>query len=163
MYGKCLVAEFNNRDELLTALRVLEMAGFTDGEVSTITRSEDVSDSSIPDSSPHMGSSPPNEKSVAASTLAGGALGAILGTTTMLGPFMIAGPILGMAAGAAGGGALTAAAEIGINREVGTDYEQRVRDGSLLLIVTGTSAQVDEAEKSLKTCGPKSLERFSAS
>ena len=160
MYGKCLVAEFKNRDELQTALQVLEMAGFTTEHVSTITRSDDVSESTIPETSTRTGQSPPNEKSVAASTLTGGAVGTILGIGTMLGPFMIAGPILGMAAGAAGGGILSAASDMGINRDVGSDYEKRIRNGSLLLIVTGTAAELDEAEKSLRTCGPTSMESF---
>jgi hypothetical protein len=50
----------------------------------------------------------------------------------------------------------------GTDDQAAKDYEQRVREGSVLVIVTSTPPRLNEAERGLQTTGPKTMERFSA-
>ena len=81
---------------------------------------------------------------------------------TMMGPMLVVGPIFGMAAGAVGGSLLSAISRWDVEQDVAAAYEAKVREGSVLIIVTGDSIRVDEAAAMLRTVPPTSLERFDA-
>ncbi|WP_417749856.1 hypothetical protein [Rosistilla oblonga] len=156
----CVIAEFDNRDDFATALRVLEKAGYTRDEVSTITRVTDPSFAQLSGSGKETGVQPPGSKTTGVGALIGGALGGLLGTATMVGPMLLAGPIVGMAAGAVGGSVWSAMENHGVQEEDASGYAARVRDGALLIVVTGPEVRVREASNSLQTVGPRSLERY---
>lgn len=161
MSNECLIAEFEDRSSLETALEVLDKTHFDSDTYSVVTSSSDVDDSVLAAAKDiAANASPPADKTVGASTLAGGTLGAVLGTATMIGPMLVAGPLAGMAAGAAGGSLLSAVESWGVRKDVGGQYEDRVASGASLIIVGGEELKLAEAEKILKTCGPASLERF---
>lgn len=162
MSTQCLIAEFSDRQSLETAIEVLDQAHYTNDNVSVVTQADEVQDTLVDDAKDMTPASPPGEKTTAASTLAGGTLGAVLGTATMMGPMLVAGPIVGMAAGAVGGGVLSAVESFGVRHDVGQQYESKVARGSRLVIVTGDELRVNEAERMLQTCGPESLETFKA-
>ncbi len=157
---QCLIAEFPGRDTLETAIEVLDKSGYTTECVSIVTRASDIDQSPLGGVDEHPGDTLPAEKTTAATTLAGGTLGAILGTATMVGPMLVAGPILGMAAGAIGGSVISAVETYGVKKDIGQQYADRIHDGSALVIVTGDDAKLGEAQRLLKTCGPTSMERF---
>lgn len=162
MSTECLIAEFSNRESFETAIEVLDQAHYTGDSVSTVTHADQVENTLVDNAKDTTPVSPPGEKTTAASTLAGGTLGAVLGTATMMGPMLVAGPLAGMAIGAAGGSVLSSVESFGVRHDVGQRYEAKVENGSRLVIVTGDELKVNEAERVLKTCGPKSLETFKA-
>jgi len=156
---KCLIAEYPTREKFSTALEVLNTSDFTQSEVSTVLHSSDHPSElrNVEDTTP---GSPPAEKTMAASTVAGGTLGAAVGAMTMVGPLLVAGPILGMAAGAIGGSLLSLVESWGVEPDVANDYEEKVRSGSCLVIVSGDEMRLREAEQLLMTVGPASINHF---
>ncbi len=162
MSTHCVIAEFTDRRSTEIAIEVLNKSHYTDDCVSVVTQANDVEDTFADEAKGKAPASPPGEKTTAASTLAGGTLGAVLGTATMMGPMLVAGPLIGMAAGAVGGSLLSAVEGFGVRQDVGRRYEDKVAGGSCLIIVTGDQLKVSEAERILKTCGPESLESFAS-
>jgi len=161
MEMNCLIAEFENENSFQTAIRVLEASHFSPDEVSVVTKNTDGSHELLQAGTDHdTQSAPASEKTTAVATLVGGTLGAALGTMSMIGPFFVAGSILGMAAGAVGGSVVGSVEGSGISRNVAAQYEQKVNDGSILIIVLGDRIRLDEANSALMTTGPTSLERF---
>ncbi|SMP66993.1 Protein of unknown function [Neorhodopirellula lusitana] len=160
MSSECLIAEFSDYSSFQTALQVLEKSNYTDQHVSVVTQSEEVAGSTIDDRQGANSVSPPSGKTTGAATLAGGTLGAMLGSATLMGPLIVAGPLLGMAAGAAGGSVLSSIDSWGVDGDTGEQFAERVRKGSRLIILTGNDARLSEGERLLQTCDPKSLERF---
>ncbi|TWT49324.1 hypothetical protein Pla22_45180 [Rubripirellula amarantea] len=163
MSQECLIAEFSDTTSFHTALEALEKSKFTKDDISIVTNADELSDSAIGDSKDPKSASPPTGKTTGAATLAGGTVGAMLGTATMMGPLLVAGPLIGMAAGAAGGSVLAAIESWGVRSDVGEQFEHRVRSGSRLILLTGSDVDLSEGEQILKTCGPKALERFQPS
>lgn len=103
------------------------------------------------------------DKAAGIGALIGGAVATPLSIGTLVGPFFVVGPLLGLGAGAAVGGLFGAAERWGVRRDVAADYEQRIRNGSVLVIVANDSSlRLHEAYKLLQTSGPFSLERFRA-
>ncbi|MFG0288192.1 MAG: DUF1269 domain-containing protein [Rhodopirellula sp. JB044] len=159
MSNECLVAEFSNAESLNLALEVLEKAGYSRDQVSIVSTPDQV-ERYVPHDSGSNVDAPPAEKTTGASTLAGGAVGAILGAGTMIGPLLVAGPIVGMAVGAAGGGLLSAVGSLSISKDDASRYERNVATGASLVVVMDDSIKLNDAERGLKTCDPVSLERY---
>lgn len=160
MSKECLIAEFESRSSLQTALAVLRKAHFDPDAYSVVTSAGEVDDTMLADANQTNAASPPADKTVGASALAGGTLGTVLGTATMIGPMLVAGPLAGMAAGAAGGSLLASVESWGVQEDATGRYENRVASGASLIIVGDKELKVAEAERLLKTCDPASLERF---
>ncbi|WP_068264963.1 DUF1269 domain-containing protein [Rubripirellula obstinata] len=160
MSNECLIAEFTDPSSLETALEVLHRADYERDSYSVVTSANQVDDTVLADAKDKTPASPPAEKTMGASTLVGGTLGGVLGTSTMIGPMLVAGPLAGMAAGAAGGSLLAAVESWGVRKDVGDQYENRVAGGASLIIVNGDEMKLSNAERMLQTCDPESLERF---
>ncbi|OYP38264.1 DUF1269 domain-containing protein [Rhodopirellula sp. MGV] len=164
MNDQCVVAQYSDEDQFHTAIEVLDKAGFTADEVSLIQRSSDVRKAIPSQGVAEVGPASDGAASGAATagaTVAGGAVGTLLGTATLLGPLMIAGPLAGMAAGAVGGGVLSAAEKWGVEKDVASTYEQAVEAGDQLIVVaTDDVVRIDEAQRLLHTVDCKSLERY---
>lgn len=160
MYDQCIIAEFENTQKARLGLEVLAKAGYGEDQVSFVSRSDD----------PQLGNVAKLEKDAAdegeGSTgagiggLLGGALTAPIAASTLLGPFILVGPLVGVGVGAALGGMLGGAQQWGVTPEAGETYEKSVRDGAVLIIVTGDKVALREAEASLKTVGPESIRHF---
>ncbi|WP_161604491.1 DUF1269 domain-containing protein [Roseiconus nitratireducens] len=159
-HQQCLIAEFATQEKLQLAMEVLDKTKLSADEISVVTDGQDEGLRElmgVKDTAPGEASS---EQAAAATTLAGGALGAAIGTATMVGPFLIAGPLAGMAVGAVSGGLLGGVERWGVNHEVADGYESKVREGSKLIIIAAEATRLNHAERALKTINPKSLERF---
>ena len=102
--------------------------------------------------------------------VAGGAIGGTLGLLTGigalaipgLGPFIAAGPIVGILAGAGAGGAVGtlvgALIGMGIPEYEAKRYEGHVKDGGILLSVhCDTSEEIDRAKEILKATGAEDI------
>ncbi|MFG0267049.1 MAG: DUF1269 domain-containing protein [Rhodopirellula sp. JB055] len=161
MSYQCLVAEYATREKLATAVEALQKDGYEANDFSVITQSDHPHEVASSDSR-NMANSPPAEKTTAAATLTGGAVGALLAAPTMIGPFLVAGPIAGMAAGAVGGGLLSSIQSWGLNDKASANYESNLRGGSSLIVIEGDQAKLNTAAQTLKTCDPTSVERYEA-
>jgi len=159
-HHQCLVAEFSSVEDADVGCKVLESADFDNETVSIVTRSNDQEVKDVAKLKDETAASPPGEESIGVGGTVGGSIGAALGTATLIGPFMVAGPLVGMAVGAGAAGALAATDGWGVTKDKTEAYEDRVENGSVLIIVSDSDTRLDEAERLLKTTGPKSMERF---
>lgn len=157
---ECIVAEFENFKAARLGLEILDKAGFDAEEVSFVSRSDDptlVAISSVE-------ASAKEEVTLTSGSGAGGLMGALMAAPvaagTLLAPLMVAGPLLAAGLGAAAGGLLGGKNRWGKPREAGDSYEKSVERGATLIFVTGREIDLNEAEASLKTAGPASIERF---
>jgi hypothetical protein len=96
----------------------------------------------------------------------GGTLGLLAGIGALaipgLGPFIAAGPIMGLLAGAGAGGAVGtlvgALVGMGMPEYEAKRYEGRVKDGGILLSVhCDTSEEIDRAKEILKRTGAEDI------
>ncbi|QEG40477.1 DUF1269 domain-containing protein [Roseimaritima ulvae] len=157
---QCVVAEYASMSDADLGLKVLETADFTPETVSVVSRSEQGASNEAGRLDDTVADSPPADASIGMGGAVGGTLGAVLGAASMIGPFMVVGPLLGAAAGAGAGGLLGATEQWGVGEDDTRGYEQRVQEGAVLVIVSDTSRRLTEAERLLQTTDPESLRRF---
>ncbi|KLU06014.1 hypothetical protein RISK_001865 [Rhodopirellula islandica] len=162
MSHQCLVAEYSSREKLAIAVEALQKDGYQAADFSVITAADQRHDVVSGSGSSDRASSPPPEKTTGAATLAGGAIGALLAAPTMIGPFLVAGPIAGMAAGAVGGGLLASVKRWGLDEKSSANYESNLNAGSSLIVIEGDQAKLNTAAQTLQTCDPVSMERYEA-
>jgi uncharacterized membrane protein len=162
MHAECVVAEYESVSGVQTALEVLERFDFSDDAVSVVSRSSDEGRAQLREELEQEDEIPPTPAGKAArlGTLIGGSIATPFSVMSMVGPFIVAGPLAGMAAGAAVGGLLGGTTEWGVSGKAADEYEQRVKEGSMLVLVNSTPDRLTEAERGLKTTSPKSLKRF---
>lgn len=147
----CVIARFDSEQDLATAIEVLEKSGFRADEVSVVRSKAGVRERDTPRTGESETESAPTDKTVGVSTLAGGVLGTALGTATLVGPLLIAGPLAGMAAGAVGGGILSSINRWGVDTDSRSEHEKAIEEGAILLIVSGDSIRVADAHRDLNT------------
>jgi uncharacterized membrane protein len=124
---------------------------------------ESLQQSGLKDAEDREPGGPPKGKTVGISTVAGGVLGGVLGTMSAVGPLLVAGPLVGLIAGAAGGGILASIQDWGVDPEVVENYEQAVRDGADLIVVSGDEERIRHAANSLKTTRPDHVRAYTGS
>ncbi len=181
MHAACLVAEFESQEAAEVGIEVLRKFDFHTDAISVVWKGHTKELEKVDRGDDE------NSLSVEKSTGIGAAIAAGVGTplsiTTVMGPIMIAGPIIAAASGAAIGAATTKAAQhqqahqsssdrvdsrglfamanhYGINSHSASEYEKRISEGAILIIVTSTPPRLDEAQRGLKTTNPASLQRF---
>ena len=157
-----IVAEYASADEANVGLEVLEKEGFTPESVSVISRQEG-STEELGQLKEHHQQHSSSEKTTGLGALIGGAVATPIAVTTMIGPFLVAGPLAGMAAGAVVGGLGGHARSWGADEEASARYERRVADGGVLVIVHGSEARLAQAKRGLKTTNQLSIEEFATS
>lgn len=162
MHGEMLVAEYASPEDASVGLEVLEKEGFTTESVSVVSRQEG-STEEIEDLHDRRGQHSSGEKTTGLGALIGGVVATPIAVTTMIGPFLIAGPLAGMAAGAVVGGLAGNARSWGADETMSERYEKRVANGGVLVIVHDRSARLAEAKRGLKTTNHISLEEFATS
>jgi len=173
---KCVIAEFETLEATRTALEALEISGYTIENVSVVTSVDDPAakhlaglfgeetslgkGSKEPDVEAKSTSTKPDSRDVGLGMVLGGTIAAPLAIGTMLGPFMIIGPLVGMGVGAVLGGLLSGSTGSSDDK-IGKNYEERVKAGSLLVIVhDDDDILLREANSTLQTIGPLSIEQF---
>jgi uncharacterized membrane protein len=160
MHAACLVAEYSTLEKAQLGLEVLSNLDFASDAVSIVSLNHagtleqvDVPDREEQDS--HELS-----KSIELGAFAAGTALAPVFLGSVIGPLMVGGPLLALIAGASMGGLLDETLRWGIQPHTAKHYEQKIKDGSVLIIVTSTPPRLGEAQASLKTTDPESLERF---
>lgn len=181
MNAACLVAEYESQSAAMIGLEVLRKSDFQTDAVSVAWKGHTGALGKVDRGGDHD-----EEVGVASSLEIGAGIGAMVGTPlaigSMMGPIMVAGPLAALLGGAALGAVVSEAGEsdrnresadrvdsrglyamtnhYGINSHAASDYEKRIDEGAVLVIVTSTPPRLDEAQRSLKTTGPASLQRF---
>ncbi len=166
--SKCVIAEYQTTAAAKLALEALETEQFTLKNVSVVSSVSDPTADQLhkldSEHHEHHLASAPEGKTVSLGMLIGGSIATPIAAGTLIGPLIVVGPLVGMAIGAAVGSLLSSTERWGVHRDISADYEQRVRSGSVLVIVSGVNeTRLDDAERQLSTTDPKSLERFELS
>ncbi|WP_153555156.1 DUF1269 domain-containing protein [Roseimaritima sediminicola] len=157
---QCIVAEYTSMEEADVALQVLETANFSTENVSIVHGSAEQHAANVPQLEDQASGKPQADSSAGMGGVAGGTLGAALGAATLIGPFMVVGPLIGAAAGAGAAGLLGATRQWGVGTDDSRSFEQRVRDGSVLIIVVDRTRRLNEAERLLKTTKFHTVQRY---
>ncbi|NND97628.1 MAG: DUF1269 domain-containing protein [Pirellulaceae bacterium] len=165
MSEQCLIAEYESVAQMEIALEVLNKSDFTLEQYSVVMNADDPALRQLEgESTERESESPPTSGAVGTGTFVGGVAAAPLSAATLIGPFMILGPLVGMAAGAAAGGVLSSIQRWGVTEDAGAEYEKRVEQGSVLVIFHDSDeSQVRKADRLLMTTRPRSLETFELS
>ncbi|MDZ4852743.1 MAG: DUF1269 domain-containing protein [Pirellulaceae bacterium] len=164
--SNCLIAEYETNVAAMLGLEVLEKNDYTLENVSIVSSATDPAAKHLHNLPQDAGakaatSAAPEGRSTALGMLIGGTLASPFAAGTLIGPFVIGGPLLGMAIGAAIGNLLESMDQWGVAQPTTQDYESRVKEGSVLIIVHDIdSSELNDAESLLKTTDPKTLERF---
>ena len=160
MEYQCVVAEYENYQKARIGLEVLDMRGFTADQVSVISRDDvgNISELERARREKLQQTTKTSSGGMGAAVASGAALPLSIGT--MLGPFFIVGPIAAAVAGAISGPLLSGAQDWGIPPAARTSYQERLEEGSVLVIVHATGDDLLEAEGGLKTTDTLSLEKF---
>jgi len=164
---ECVVAEFQTRAGAKLALEVLERNQYTLDNVSVVmhrgdpaARKLDHAQAGDAISAEQIGAKSPDGRSVGLGMLLGGTIAAPLALGTMIGPFILVGPLVGMGIGAAFGGLFSSHQGRGVDDET-PSYEDRVKAGAILIVVTNDQRiGLNEAEALLATTNPTTMERF---
>lgn len=160
MENKCVVAEYMNYAKARVGLEVLDMRGFTADDVSVVSRS---SDSEVPElerARREKNLRPSAGVSTGIGAAVGAGVAAPIALGTLLAPLFLVGPIAAAVAGAASGTLLSGAKNWGIDEDTSRSYQQRIEEGSVLVIVHATGDRLLEAEGGLRTTDTLSLEGY---
>lgn len=163
--SRCLIAEFDHSEAAKVGLEVLEKNGFTLENVSVVSSVSDPAAEHLHElhdlPGHHSADALPDDRNTSLGMLIGGSLAAPIAAGTLVGPFIIAGPLVGMALGAAVGSLLKGTKKWGVDHDVSADYEQRVTEGAVLIIVNDQDdSRLNEAQALLETTSPRSLDQF---
>lgn len=164
--SKCVIAEYRTTAAAKLALEALESEHFTLKNVSVVSSVSDPTAVQLhkldaDDHHEHHRASAPEGKSISLGMLIGGSIATPIAAGTLIGPLIVVGPLVGIAIGAAVGSLLSSTERWGVHQDVSADYEQRVRSGSVLVIVnTEDESRLDVAEQVLESSDPSSLRRF---
>lgn len=153
-----VMAVFRDHSSAERAVREMKERGFGQEEISLIAKDEESrgggEDMSYED------------QNLADGTTAGGALGGLAGLLAGagallipgIGPIIAAGPLAGALTGVVTGGVAGGLIDYGIPEERGRHYEERVRQGRILVMVEAREGQSREAEEILQECGAEEVE-----
>jgi uncharacterized membrane protein len=158
MQAECVIAAFADRERAQLGLEVLARSGYGEDHVSIITRQAagEVDElESLEKSNVDTHGVP---EGVGLGALLGTAVSVPLVVGSLVGPLFIFGPIVGAGLGAVLGGMLAGGTE---KEDLMERYRQTLEQGGVLLIITGTRAELLEAKASIKTAGPTEVTRFS--
>jgi len=178
MEAACLVAEYESREAAEVGVEVLHTEDFHDDAISIARRGEEEALQKLDRQEAERGDVEA-DKAVGVGAAIAAIAGVPISVFSMVGPIMVAGPLAAVGGGAVAGGLYAAeeqgaeeefgdspglyamANRVGINAHDAAHYEDRIRDGAILVIVTSTPPRLGEAQRVLKTTNPVSLRRFS--
>ncbi|MEB3885395.1 signal transduction histidine kinase (STHK), LytS [Lyngbya sp. CCY1209] len=163
---KRAVGTFKDRSRIEDAIRKLKDANYDMNRVSLIARNiDDVKGADeIRDHKEGNEASEGAGIGAVTGTVLGGIAGLLVGLGTLaipgIGPALVAGELAtlgttaaGAGIGAVGGSIVGALTGMGIPEEKAKVYENHVKAGDYLLMVSGTGDQLDQAESIMRDCG----------
>jgi hypothetical protein len=152
-----VVAIYESLDQAKAAVQALEQAGFPHDQVSLVTRNVkrqlDRSDVVEKDDQ----AEPDARKGAALGGLVGLLLGAPLLTIPGVGLVLLAGPLATALTGAVVGGFLGSMAGWGVPEDAIDEYQDRVREGEVLVIAHGDPLTVARADRLLQATSAREV------
>ena len=150
--NKTVVGIFESEHIAKEAIESLRSAGF-EREISLLAKDQGSDDSDANS----MGGGGTIADGITTGGVLGGIGGLALGAGALvmpgLGPIIAAGPIAGMLSGVAGGGVAGGLIDWGIPEEEGRRYEEKIKQDSIIVAVSSSESNIDEAEDILKNHG----------
>lgn len=151
-----VIGTFASQDDAEQAIEALKDEGYDEQEISLVARNEENGGNGTM----NMG------QNIAGGTATGGALGGLAGILAGIGalaipgigPIVAAGPIAAGLSGAVVGGITGGLVDMGIPEERGQYYEDRVREGDLLVALAAPEEEVDRAAQVLRDYGADDVE-----
>jgi hypothetical protein len=146
----CLAGVFGSAEDGHRAVEDLKADGFTDSQISLVTRGDqhDLNGAEPLRQGDEM------EKSAAVGAAAGAAAGLLAGSSLFLipglGPVVFVGAMASGMTGGIVGGLIGAMSGWGIKKDRLVEYEDLVRAGKTLVLVTGTPPQLADAKSVLR-------------
>jgi hypothetical protein len=138
MHPQCVIAQFESVERARLGLQVLAKAGFGEDQVSFVSRSDASELGEIGKLREDAADNTDSSASAGIGGLLGGGLAAPVAASTLIGPFMLIGPLVAAGVGAAIGGILGGAQIWGVDRNTSESYEASVERGAVLVIVNGS-------------------------
>ena len=146
------------------AVRSLREKGFRENEISIVAKDEEANTGEGRGEELSY-----SEQNLSDGTATGGAIGGVagllMGAGALLipgiGPIIAAGPLAGALTGAVTGGIAGGLIDFGIPEERGKHYEERVKQGDILVAIKTSEDKVDSAASILREYGAKDVESHS--
>jgi uncharacterized membrane protein len=149
MFDQCYVAVYRSFDEARKAIQALDEEGFPEQQISLVTH--DVAAEVPREEELQYGDD--NVADIAKGAGAGGLLGALLSAPLLtipgLGLALLAGPLAAGATGAIVGGFLGGLSGWGVHKDHIQAYEEKVKEGCLLVVASGNPAEIAIASRVL--------------
>ena len=146
----CVVGVFESLADAQEVLNELEDRGWNKADVSLVTRGKE----SELDATRPLDQGDQMEKSAALGAAAGAALGLVAGSALFIipgiGPVVFAGAMASGITGGLVGGIVGAMSGWGIKEDHLHEYEQQVRNGKTLVVVSGNPEKLAEAQSLLQ-------------
>lgn len=158
--SKTVIGTFDSRDSAERAINALRGKGF-EKDISVVARDDKAGGDVNKYNTRFTGGDPVTDGASTGGVL-GGLVGLAAGAGALaipgLGPLLAAGPIAGLLSGAATGGIAGGLADFGIPSERGRFFEDRVKEGRVLVSVRCDDARAGEASEMLKANGGQDVE-----
>ncbi len=153
MFNECSVAVYSSMGEAQTGIQALDSAGFSEKQVSLVTHD-------VAEAVPQVEVLQYGDQSVrdlAKGAGMGGLLGVLLTSPLLvipgMDPAILAGPLAAGATGAMVGGFLGGMAGWGVHRDHVQEYEEKLQQGRVLVVVNGDPDEVARAHGILQATG----------
>jgi len=154
---KTVLSTFSNRDAAEKAVAELRQKGFGN-DISIVAKDDQNRDKN---QNTTMGGDSISDGATTGGVL-GGLVGLAVGAGALaipgIGPFIAAGPIAGLLSGAATGGIAGGLVDWGIPQERSKFYEERVKQGSILVSIRTDENHINEAADTLRRFGAQDVE-----
>jgi len=161
MHDHCVIAQYPNAEAARIGLIALEKDHYQTNDVSIVTNKEQVApELEQSEMISPKGEQMSGEKAMGLGALIGGGVAGPIAATTMIGPFMVAGPLAGLAVGAVAGGLVGVTHRWNVSGDLIRQYESDVSDGAVLVIVHGESSDMMAARRLLQTTSPAKLDEY---
>jgi len=161
MHDHCVIAQYPNAEAARTGLLALEKDHYQPDDVSVITHQEHVaSELERSEMVSPKGEQMSGEKAMGLGALIGGGVAGPIAATTLIGPFMVAGPLAGMAVGAVAGGLVGVTQRWNVSSDLIRQYESDVGEGAVLVVVHGEGSDMMAARRLLQTTSPTKLDEY---
>lgn len=159
--SKTVIATFNSRDSAERAVNDLRGKGF-DRDISVLAKGEKIGEGDANKFNTKFTGGDPVTNGISTGGTLGGLVGLAAGAGALaipgIGPLVAAGPIAGLLSGAATGGIAGGLADYGIPKERGRFFEDRIKQGDILVTVRCDDTKAEEASKILSQYGGKDVE-----
>lgn len=141
-----VIGAFRDHAQANAAVEALKANRVPEKDISLVAREDGHTEAQHPGDKPHNLSS-----GIGWGSAAGGTIGLLAGVGALaipgIGPIVAAGPLAATLTGAVAGGITGGLMDYGIPKAESEEYERRLKEGDLLLMVRADRNEVDEARR----------------